>query len=93
MAGAGIGAGCNLLSVAAAAPAVAPSASDNMNGDYIAAAPDFGPGFAPSASDNMNGDYVFSSTPGGTPGLFPKRYRDYPGGVETFDVLSPPMTT
>ena len=41
----------------------------------------------------MNGDYVFSSTPGGVPGLFPKRYHDYPGGVESFDVLSPPMTT
>ena len=57
------------------------------------AAPDFGPAFAPSTQDNMNGDYVFSSTPGGTPGLMPKHYRDYPGGVETFDVLSPPMTT
>ena len=42
---------------------------------------------------NMNGEYVFSSTPGGTPGLFPKQYRDYPGGVSSFDVLSPAMTT
>jgi hypothetical protein len=57
------------------------------------AAPDFGPSFVPSTKDNMNGEYVFSSTPGGTPGLFPKKYRDYPGGVDTFDVLSPPMTT
>ena len=55
--------------------------------------PDFGPDFVPSTADNMNGDYVFSSTPGGTPGLFPKRYADYPGGAEHFDVYSPPMTT
>ena len=25
--------------------------------------------------------------------MFPKQYRDYPGGVESFDVYSPPMTT
>jgi len=31
--------------------------------------------------------------PGGTPGKFPKRYADYPGGVEFYDVLSPAMTT
>ena len=49
--------------------------------------------FQASKLDNMNGDYVFSTTPGGTPGLFPKRYRDYPGGVESFDLYSPPMTT
>ena len=55
--------------------------------------PDFGPDFVPSTADNMNGDYVFSSTPGGTAGLFPKRYADYPGGAEHFDVYSPPMTT
>ena len=55
--------------------------------------PDFGPDFVPSNADNMNGDYVFSSTPGGTPGLFPKRFADYPGGAEHFDVYSPPMTT
>lgn len=55
--------------------------------------PNFGPNFEPSTADNMNGEYVFSSTPGGTPGLFPKRYADYPGGAEMFEAYSPPMTT
>jgi len=41
----------------------------------------------------MNGDYVFSTTPGGKAGLFPKQYKDYPGGVESYDVYSPPITT
>lgn len=58
-----------------------------------ATVPDFGPAFVPSNEDNMNGDYVFSTTPGGKPGLFPKRYADYPGGVEYYDVYSPPITT
>ena len=41
------------------------------------------------------GDYVKSTTPGGhdTQNLFPKAYKDYPGGVESFDVYSPPITT
>ena len=39
--------------------------------------PDFGPGFTPSTQDNMNGEYPHTTTPGGTPGLFPTRYRDY----------------
>jgi hypothetical protein len=30
---------------------------------------------------------------GGTPGLFPKQYKDFPRGVESYDVYSPPMTT
>merc|ERR1719313_3084849 len=55
--------------------------------------PDFGPDFKPSVLDNMNGDYVMSTTPGGKAGLFPKQYRDYPGGVESYDVYSPPITT
>ena len=67
----------------AAISGLIPSSQDNMNGKYV----------FPSSQDNMNGKYVFSSTPGGKPGLFPTRYRDYPGGVESFDVLSPPMTT
>ena len=57
------------------------------------AAPQFGADFAPSTADNMNGEYVFSSTPGGNASLFPKRYADYPGGVEYYDVYSPPITT
>lgn len=57
-------------------------------------APEFNlPGFIPSQEGNMNGDYVFSSTPGGTPGKFPEAYKDYPGGVEYYDVYSPPITT
>ena len=58
-----------------------------------AGVPNFGPDFVASTQDNMNGFYPMSSTPGGTPGLFPKAYKDYPGGVESFDVVSPPMTT
>ena len=38
--------------------------------------------FVPTNEPNMNGDYVFTATPGGTPGLFPKAYKDYPRGVE-----------
>ena len=41
----------------------------------------------------MNGEYVFSSTPNGIPGLFPKQFKDYPGGVESYDWISSPMTT
>ena len=47
----------------------------------------------PSTQENMNGAYVYSTTPGGTPGLLPRNYRDYPRGVESFDVYSPPMAT
>ena len=45
------------------------------------------------AQPNMNGPYVYSTTPGGTPGKLPAQYSDWPGGVESFDVLTPPMTT
>lgn len=55
--------------------------------------PDFGLDFVRSQLDNMNGRYPFSTTPGGRPNMFPKQYRDYPGGVEAFDVYTPPMTT
>ncbi len=55
--------------------------------------PDFGPDFVASDADNMNGEYPMSTTPGGRPGLFPKRYADYPGGAEHFDAYSPPITT
>ncbi len=48
---------------------------------------------AARADDNMNGRYPFSATPGGVPGLLPNQYKDYPGGVEHFDVYSPPITT
>ena len=49
--------------------------------------------FSPSEQDNMNGPFIFAQTPNGKTGLFPEKYRDYPGGVESFDVYSPPMTT
>lgn len=58
-----------------------------------ATTPDFGPDFVPTKDPNMNGEYVMAATPGGTPGKFPKQFRDYPGGVEYYEVLSPPMTT
>ena len=44
--------------------------------------PNFGPEYKPSTADNMNGAYPFSATPGGTPGKMPKRFSDYPHGVE-----------
>jgi hypothetical protein len=49
--------------------------------------------FVPTQQENMNGEPVLATTPGGTPGLFPKQYKDYPRGVESYDVYSPPMTT
>ena len=57
--------------------------------------------FSASTQDNMNGKYVISTTPNGKPPKdgstvpdgFPKRYADYPGGVESYDIYSPPMTT
>eukprot|EP00931_Biecheleriopsis_adriatica_P115974 TRINITY_DN91702_c0_g1_i1.p1 TRINITY_DN91702_c0_g1~~TRINITY_DN91702_c0_g1_i1.p1 ORF type:complete len:642 (-),score=85.73 TRINITY_DN91702_c0_g1_i1:25-1950(-) len=55
--------------------------------------PDFGNDFIPSRQDNMNGEYPLSTTPRGKPNLMPKQFRDYPGGVESFEVLSPAMTT
>ena len=55
--------------------------------------PNFGPNFNASTQANMNGAYVMSTTPGGKPGLFPENYKDYPGGAESFEVYSPPMTT
>ena len=57
------------------------------------AQPDFGPTWRPSTAGNMNGAYPFSTTPGGKPGLFPKQYADYPGGVEFFDAYTPAMQT
>merc|ERR1719261_88175 len=40
----------------------------------------------------MNGEYPLSKTPGGKASHI-KRFADYPGGVESFEVYSPPMTT
>ena len=55
--------------------------------------PDFGPDFNASKLPNMNGDFVLSSTPGSDMSKFPESYSEYPGGAETFDVYSPPITT
>ena len=55
--------------------------------------PDFGSDFSPTQNENMNGEYALASTPGGKPGLFPKHFKDYPGGVESYDVYSPAITT
>ena len=61
------------------------------------AIPDFGADFVPSQKGNMNGKYPFQTTPGGRPDVFqerfPREFKDYPGGVESFEVYSPPMTT
>ena len=66
-------------------------------------APDFTkelPGFTASTQPNMNGDFVLSEqscdpAAGKCADMskFPKSYSDYPGGAESFDVWSPPITT
>eukprot|EP00462_Mataza_sp_D1_P020249 CAMPEP_0175139606 /NCGR_PEP_ID=MMETSP0087-20121206/11003_1 /TAXON_ID=136419 /ORGANISM="Unknown Unknown, Strain D1" /LENGTH=748 /DNA_ID=CAMNT_0016422649 /DNA_START=31 /DNA_END=2277 /DNA_ORIENTATION=- len=48
----------------------------------------------PSRDPNMNGAYFLSATPKAkNTSAFPTNYRDYPGGVEYFDVYSPPIST
>lgn len=49
--------------------------------------------FVPSQEPNMNGKYMMASTPNGKPKLFPEQFRDYPGGVEYFEVYSGEITT
>ncbi|KAK3262691.1 hypothetical protein CYMTET_28467 [Cymbomonas tetramitiformis] len=43
----------------------------------------------------MNGEYLLSQTPNAnrTKELFPAQYRDYPNGVEYFDLYSPPIVS
>lgn len=43
----------------------------------------------------MNGEYVLSLTPGGAAAAnkFPLNFKDYPGGVEYFDVYTPMIST
>lgn len=48
--------------------------------------------FTPSRDPNMNGEYLLSQTPG-APGKFPTDFKDYPGGVEYFDVYHGPITS
>ena len=47
--------------------------------------------FTPSREENLNGEYLFSNTPGAS-GFTIKRYRDYPGGVDMFEVYSPEIS-
>ena len=44
---------------------------------------------------NMNGDYLLSQTPHGnaTQAKFPTHFENYPGGVESFDIYSPEIST
>ena len=48
---------------------------------------------ARTVENNMNGKYILSATAGSNLSLFPAQYRDYPGGVDFFDIYSPPITT
>ena len=42
----------------------------------------------------MNGDYLLTKTPNAPEGPgFPTRFKDYPGGVESFDVYHGPIQT
>jgi hypothetical protein len=48
----------------------------------------------PTTAPNMNGAYELSKTPGAPAGAsFPTNFKDYPGGVESFDVYHGPITT
>ena len=53
------------------------------------------PPFIPTTAKNMNGDYLLSPTPKG-PNVqekFPTQFKDYPRGVESFDIYSPLVRT
>jgi hypothetical protein len=51
----------------------------------------------PSKSPNMNGAYVISPSggadPNATKSLFPTNFKDYPNGVEFFEIYSPTIST
>jgi len=50
--------------------------------------------FTPTQDANMNGEYHLSKTPGAPADKsFPTDYKDYPGGVEYFDVYHGPITS
>ena len=49
--------------------------------------------FVPSTLPNMNGEYQLSTTPGGNASRFPTHFKDYPRGVEMFEVYSPNINT
>lgn len=46
----------------------------------------------PTQDENMNGHYELSKTPN-APGDFPTDFKNYPGGVEYFDVYHGPITS
>lgn len=47
----------------------------------------------PSTQENQNGAYFLTNTPHGNLSKFPTNYKDYPGGVYSFDILSPVVST
>ena len=50
--------------------------------------------FTPTTDANMNGHYVLSKTPGAPADkTFSTDFKDYPGGVEYFEVYHGPLTT
>jgi len=49
-------------------------------------------GFSPMNEPNMNGEYLTSDTPNAK-GKFPTEWKNYPGGVEYFDVYHGPITS
>jgi hypothetical protein len=50
--------------------------------------------WVPTTEGNMNGEYFLSNAPGqNATGLFPTHFKDYPGGVKYFDILSPVFKT
>jgi len=48
--------------------------------------------FTPTTDENMNGEYIISKTPN-APGNFSTNYKDYPGGVEYFEVYHGPINS
>jgi hypothetical protein len=57
-----------------------------------AAAATVAAGFTPTKDDNMNGEYHISQTPN-APGNFSTNFKDYPGGVEYFEVYHGPINS
>ena len=47
---------------------------------------------APVTVDNMNGEYLLAPTPNGKT-AWSTNFKDYPGGVESFDFYAGPVTS
>ena len=61
---------------------------------YILSTALAGAGFTPSTQPNMNGGYLITKTPGAPDNkTFPTDFKDYPGGVDYFDVYHGPIKT